>query len=304
MSHIYVISPSSAVRLQAPLKRALKRLEALGHTVELDPAALARQMRFAGDDATRLAAIGRAAASRAEVVMTTRGGYGLSRLLGELPYRAIADSIARGAQWMGFSDVTALSLALWAKTAAPTWAGPALIEDFGAQDAPDEIMLACWDDVISGVAQGAGWRIGKGDPSEFVLHKARLWGGNLAVLTSLLGTPYWPQIDGGILFLEDIGEHPYRVERMLASLLHAGVLARQKAIVLGAFGGQRKTPQDRGYDMKAVVDWLRTQVKARVLTGLPFGHVRTKLTLPVGLCADLAVQGREALLLWSHAHSS
>lgn len=302
MSHIYVISPSSAVRVQAPVKRAVKRLQAMGHQVELDEAVFARDTRFAGDDATRLAAIRRAAASRADVVMTTRGGYGLSRLLPQLPHKAIAQSVARGTHWMGFSDFTALSLAAWAQAQVPTWAGPALIEDFGQEAEPDDITVACWDDVISGAGEGTGWRIGKGDPSEFILRDAMLWGGNLAVLSSLVGTPYLPSDERGILFLEDVGEQPYRVERMLTQLLHSGVLARQKAVLLGAFTGQSRSVQDKGYSMASTVAWLRAHCKAKVLTALPFGHVRTKVTLPVGRRVDLAVQGREALLVWGHAH--
>ena len=84
-----------------------------------------------------------------------------------------------------------------------------------------------------------------------------MWGGNLSVLVSLLGTPYFPEIKGGILFLEDVGEHPYRIERMLTQLLHAGVLARQKAIVLGQFTEFKLVPHDRGYKLQTVVNWLR-----------------------------------------------
>ena len=302
MSHIYVISPSSAVRVQAPVKRAVKRLRAMGHEIELDTAVFARNTRFAGDDAARLAAIQRAASSGADAVMITRGGYGLSRLLPDLPYKAMAKSIAKGTAWMGFSDFTALSLGLMAKTGAATWSAPALIEDFGQEMEPDDITVACWDDVLSGQGEGTGWRIGKNDPSEFVIQDALLWGGNLAVLASLVGTPYLPQVSKGILFLEDVGEQPYRVERLLTQLWLSGVLAQQKAIVLGAFTGQSKTVQDKGFDMNAVVAWLRAHTKAKVLTGLPYGHVRTKVTLPVGLTVDLAVQGREALLMWAHDH--
>jgi muramoyltetrapeptide carboxypeptidase len=131
---------------------------------------------------------------------------------------------------------------------------------------------------------------------------APLWGGNLTMLASLLGTPWWPTVEGGVLFLEDVGEHPYRVERLLAQLLHAGVLARQKAVLLGQFSGYKLTPHDRGYSMAKVVEWLRGQLKAPVLTGLPFGHVPTKVLLPVGAKIDLLVEGREALALWGHLH--
>jgi muramoyltetrapeptide carboxypeptidase len=88
---------------------------------------------------------------------------------------------------------------------------------------------------------------------------------------------------------------------MLTQLLHAGVLADQKAIVLGQFNSYKLTPHDKGFKLQSVVDWLRTQIKAPVLTDLPFGHVATKLCLPVGQTIDLVVEERDALLLWAHA---
>jgi muramoyltetrapeptide carboxypeptidase len=131
MPHIYIYSPYSAVRDKAAFKRSVKRLQVLGHSVEVDKAALASHMRFAGDDATRIAAIHRAAASGADIALTSRGGYGLTRILPGINYKAVAKSIERGTQWVGLSDFSALQSALLAKTGAITWAGPALGEDFG-----------------------------------------------------------------------------------------------------------------------------------------------------------------------------
>jgi muramoyltetrapeptide carboxypeptidase len=312
MAHLYIYSPSGAVRDKAALARAVKRLRALGHQVELDAGALASWQRFAGDDAARLAAIARAAASGADAALITRGGYGLTRLLPALPYKAIARAIERGTQFIGFSDFTALQLAVLARGGGVTWAGPALIEGFGAEGAgqPDESTRACFQDLLDGSAEGAGWRLPAGDIAALAGRRgghlargATLWGGNLTMVASLLGTPWWPAAagQGGILFLEDAGEHPYRIERMLAQLLHAGVLARQKAIVLGRFTGYQLAPHDRGYSLAKVVDWLRGQIrKVPVLTGLPFGHAPTKVLLPVGAKIDLLVEGREALALWGH----
>ena len=122
------------------------------------------------------------------------------------------------------------------------------------------------------------------------------------MLVSLLGTPYFPQVDGGILFLEDVAEYPWRIERMLTQLLHSGVLARQKALVLGQFTGYKATPHDKGFKLQTVVDWLQSQVKLPILQGLPFGHVATKVLLPVGAQVHLTVEARDAFLLWGHQH--
>ncbi len=302
MAHIYIFSPSSAVRNKAAFRRGLKRLQAQGHSVEVDEAALASHMRFAGDDATRIAAIARAAASGADVAMISRGGYGLTRILPNLPYKAIGKAIDKGTQFVGLSDFTAFNQAVMAQTGRITWQGPALGEDFGSEPEPDDIMQACFDDVWMEQGEGIGWQLPKAEADRRVrVNNATLWGGNLTVLTSLLGTPYFPQVTGGVLFLEDVGEHPYRVERMLTQLLHAGVLARQKAVILGQFTQFKLVPaHDKGFKLATVVEGLRSQVKTPVLTGLPFGHVPTKVLLPVGARVDLVTEGRDALMVWGH----
>ena len=333
--HIYVYSPSGAVRDKAAFKRGLARLKTLGHEVEVDAAALASHLRFAGDDETRLASIHRAAASGADMALISRGGYGITRILGGIKYKAVAKAIDKGMLFVGISDFTAFSQAVLAKTGAITWAGPALCEGFGVADGsdkadghgheggasgPDDIMEDCFNDLITGQGEGAGWRQHRepaahaiNSEATYAIHtratatfdtytikNAQLWGGNLAILSSLVGTPYLPQVKGGVLFLEDVAEHPYRVERMLTQLLHAGILARQKAIVLGQFTEYKLGPHDKGFKLQTVVNWLRGQLKIPVLTNLPYGHVPTKVLLPVGGVVDLVVEGRDALLLWGH----
>ncbi len=329
---IYVYAPSGAVRDKTSYRRSLKHLQKLGYAVQADEAALLRVQRFAGDDATRLAAIGRAAAAGADLALIARGGYGLTRLLPHIDYAAVGQSIANGTAWMGFSDFTALQLALLAQLGvgqgSHTWAGLSLCDDVAGlrceDGQPDEVTLACMEDVIWHHAEGAGWRmsaaqgrqwLASGGAETLQIEQAPLWGGNLCVLTALLGTPYFPDfkdaqrgVGGGILFLEDVAEHPYRIERMLTQLLHAGVLAQQRAIVLGAFNDYTLSPHDKGFDMRTVVAWLRAQLpQVPVLEGLPFGHIDTKVCLPVGLRVDLHLEGRDVLLLWEppggHAHA-
>ncbi|MDO8317601.1 LD-carboxypeptidase [Rhodoferax sp.] len=324
--HIYIYSPSGAVRDKAAFKRGVARLHALGHDVELDSAVLTSYQRFSGDDDTRLAAIHRAASSKADVALISRGGYGLTRILPGIHYKKVAKAIEQGMLFVGISDFTAFQSAVLAKTGAITWAGPALCEGFGVgckpglaagldnatANAPDEIMEACFDDVIRGQGEGTGWRQHReaspnavdsraaGHGGTFTIHDAKLWGGNLTVLTSLLGTPYFPDIKGGILFLEDVAEHPYRIERMLTQLLYAGVLKRQKAIVLGQFTEFKLVPHDRGFKLQTVIEWLQQHIKIPVLTNLPYGHVATKVLLPVGASVDLAIENRDAMLFWGH----
>jgi muramoyltetrapeptide carboxypeptidase len=307
MSEIYVYSPSGAVRDRLAFQRGRRFLTSMGHKVHVDEAALLSQQRFAGNDEQRLSAIERAAQSGARATLISRGGYGLTRLLHDLPYAAIRRSIDAGMAWVGYSDFTALQLAVWARTERITWAGPALCDSFGLAEGADDITYDCFNDVLEDQGEGTGWRMStstanalQGKRPGVWARDAMLWGGNLSVLCSLMGTPYFPNVKSGVLFLEDVAEHPYRVERMLTQLLHAGVLAQQKAIILGQFTDYKLTPHDRGYQMKSVLQFLRHQIKVPILTDLPFGHVDTRVCLPVGAPVDLLVEGRDAMLVWGH----
>ena len=300
-----LFTPSGVLANAAPLRLAARRLGAMGFAVRIDEAALLKHQRFGGDDAVRLAALHRVAAEAPSVAMATRGGYGLTRLLDRIDWAGIARSIERGTRWVGHSDLTALQLGLLAHAQGITWAGPMACYDFGrAQEehgekrveAVDEITQACFEEAMSGVLEAVGFRTEPG--FDGLLAKGVLWGGNLCMVNSLLGTPHWPKVKGGVLFLEDVNEHPYRIERSLLQLHQAGVLDAQKAVLLGAFSDWRKSPLDRGYGLRSVVAHLRGLTKTPILTGLPFGHVPTKVCLPVGAKVTLAVQGREVLVGW------
>ena len=326
---IDVIAPSGAVLDPDRVKPAKARLAAAGYRVRVDRDALKRHQRFAGTDAQRLAAFDRAAAAAEPIVLSARGGYGLTRLLSSLDFPALARA---GKHWVGFSDFTAFHLAMLARAGAVTWAGPALIADFGDpyppgpapaggatqvsegsgssgdevdEDGEDEdTTLACFDDAMSGRLELLGFEYGSPTPRAVrgLDLKGTLWGGNLALVCSLLGTPYFPEVAGGILFLEDVNEHPYRMERMLTQLLLAGVLARQQAIVFGYVNGYRLGEHDAGYDWPGVLKWLARQVDVPILTGLPFGHASPKVCLPHGAEVGLATEGRQCWIVLPHGH--
>jgi len=299
---LILFTPAGALAQSAPLKRAAKRLQSLGFEVEVDADALAREQRFGGDDATRLKAIHRVAKAAPDVAMATRGGYGLTRLLDQIDWKLLAKSVERGTRWVGHSDVTALQLGLLAHTKSASWHGPMAAYDFGrsaAEGGVDEITQEVFTEAMSGVLEAVGYRTEVGHDGFEA--RGTLWGGNLTMLMSLLGTPHMPRVKGGILFLEDVNEHPYRVERMLLQLQQAGVLGAQKAVLLGAFSDWNKSPLDRGYGLKDAIAAVAARCpQTRFLTGLPFGHVPTKVTLPVGIKSELLVQGRDLLIAWGH----
>ena len=298
MTTLTVYTPSGLLVNGQGLKRAVRRLSDAGFEVSVDPSTLAKQQRFGGDDETRLAAIHRVAAARPDIAMASRGGYGLTRLVDRIDWTLIRRSVDAGTRWVGYSDLTALQMGLLAHTGSPSWWGPHACDDFG-RETLDEVTPDCFVEAMSGALEAVGFRTDEGHDGLDVT--GTLWGGNLAMLCSLLGTPHWPRVKGGVLLLEDVAEHPYRVERMLLQLCQSGVLARQKALVLGAFSEWRKSPLDRGYDFKAMVRHVRSVAEVPVLTGFPFGHVATKVTVPLGVPVQLAVQGREAYLGWAHA---
>jgi muramoyltetrapeptide carboxypeptidase len=288
---IGIYAPAGAAQDPAALTRAVVRLTAMGHSVVVDPTCAARWQRFAAPDAERLAAVLRMASDpRVELAITLRGGYGWTRLLPHLDFTALAGV---GKRWLGYSDFTAFQLAALACAGMTTFAGPSATGDFGAEP-PSAFTL----DHCFGLLDAADCEVHCDlEGPAGVAASGTLWGGNLALVSHLVGTKYFPRIDGGILFLEDVGEHPYRVERMLYQLHHAGVLARQRAILLGQFTEYELNANDGGYDFAGVVAQLRAVAGVPVYTGLPFGHVPDKLTLPVGgQCALDAGDGHARLV--------
>ncbi len=297
-----LISPSGAVPEPQRVQRAAQHLRELGFRVRVDAAALAREQRFAGSHAQRLQALHRAARSRASVVMATRGGYGLTRLLERIDYALLHDAVSRRGQiWVGHSDFTALQLAMLARAGSVSYSGPMASFDFGAERV-DEITRESFLDVVDGRLEALGFECP--DAPRGLDAAGVLWGGNLSMVAALTGTPYLPR-KRGVLFLEDVAEHPYRIERLFTQLLLAGVLQRQRAVLLGGFTDYRLAPHDAGYDLDSAVQWLRGQLRPHgvpVLGGLPFGHLRTKLTLPHGARCRLVRDGAEAYLVFGHHH--
>jgi muramoyltetrapeptide carboxypeptidase len=274
-------APAGFTTDAAAIARAVSRLEASGHRVVVDATAESRWQRFSAPDDERLAAIMRMAADpKIDIAIATRGGYGWSRLLDRIDFAAIA---ASGKRWMGHSDFTAFQLAALAHKGLVTFSGPMAAYDFGAATVSTFTLEHCWRLLATDRYQVDC----KLDGPRAFDGEGILWGGNLALVTHLLGTPHFPQIDGGILFLEDTGEHPYRIERMLYQLHFAGVLKRQHAVVLGDFSNFELGDNDNGYDFSAMIGHARSHFGLPIFSGLPFGHCRDKLTLPVGAVCRL-----------------
>jgi muramoyltetrapeptide carboxypeptidase len=291
---VAIVSPGGYAPDEAGLQRAIERLTGQGCKVRSYYQHAGRHQRFGATDDERVAQLHDAARDPGvQVVIALRGGYGMSRLLPRLDFELLA---ASGKLFVGHSDITALHMGLLAKGHAISYAGPMICDDF-SREAPSDFTMRHFWDCLRHPEHAIDAALPEGGPDNPALDlEGLLWGGNLSMLVHLVGTPYLPAIEDGILFVEDVNEHPYRVERMLLQLLHGGVLARQKALVLGDFSNYRLSDYDNGYDFNAMLAWLRRELEIPVVTGLPFGHIRDKVTLPVGAIAHLRSDARSLRL--------
>lgn len=267
---------------------ALTRLYNAGFTVTNQQAGSRRFQRFAGTDAQRAADFQDVASGRVampKVLMGLRGGYGAARILPHIDFASLGARMReRGTLFFGFSDVCAVQLALLAKGNMMSFAGPMAYSEFG-KPSPSVFTM---DAFIKGVTQrGLTVDIPNIQRSD-IETEGILWGGNLSVLASLAGTPYMPDIQDGILFIEDVGEQPYRIERMLNTLYLSGILGKQRAIIFGDFRmGNIRDVYDSSYDFSTVVNHISRTAKIPVLTGFPFGHIADKITFPLGAHAKV-----------------
>jgi muramoyltetrapeptide carboxypeptidase len=283
---IGVCAPSGRVD-EASLLKGIAYLEDLGHRVVMPEETLHSWRYFAGSDDERVRGLHAVADDPSiDLVIAARGGYGLTRLLPRIDWNRIA---ASGKAYVGFSDFTAFNMAAYACANLLTFHGPMLGVDFGRSELDSFSEQHFWMAVsrnshrIDDIACDHGY-----DPRRV---DGVLWGGNLSLLAHLAGTPYFPSIEGGILYVEEIAEEPYAVERLFMQLFHAGVLSRQNALVLGDFSDCRPTnPVRYPYAMDEVVETLRQLLPFPVLTDLPFGHVPRKVTLPFGAPGTLSIR--------------
>ncbi|EBP4391499.1 muramoyltetrapeptide carboxypeptidase [Salmonella enterica subsp. enterica] len=285
MSLFHLIAPSGYCINQQAALRGVQRLTDAGHQVENDEVIRRRFQRFAGTDAERLADVNSLASltSPDTIVMPVRGGYGASRLLDRIDWQALASRQQRDPLLIcGHSDFTAIQAGLLAQANVITFSGPMLAANFGAETLNTFTEQHFWL-ALRKAQFTVEWQ---GDGPQCDVH-GTLWGGNLAMLISLIGTPWMPTIDKGILVLEDVNEHPFRVERMLLQLEYAGILNRQSAIVLGSFSGAAPNEYDAGYSLESVYAFLRSRLSVPLITGLDFGHEQRTVTLPIGANATL-----------------
>jgi muramoyltetrapeptide carboxypeptidase len=295
---IGIFSPSGALTNER-ISSGLATLESQGYHVKIAPAATNEWRYFAGTDDERLASFHQMMNDpTVDAMMMSRGGYGLSRLLHRIDWQAVA---ASKKVFCGFSDFTAFNCAALAKANYITYSGPGAATDFDwsretAESAADHAFMVahCWP-----ALEGAQVSAGPYDCAhayEPQTITGPIFGSNLSLFSHLAGTPYIPNIEGGILFFEEIAEEPYAIERMLLQLFHAGILQKQRAMIFADFSDCEPSSGRYAYTMAHVVETMRELLPYPVLTGLPFGHVAKKLTIPYGAGAILSI-GQESFSL-------
>lgn len=273
---------------------ALERLACAGFKVD-NPAITKRQyLRFAGTDSQRasdLQNIATGAIKAPKLLLGVRGGYGAMRLLPMVDWSTLGRIMKeRGTILAGFSDVTAIQCALLAKGGMSSLAAPMLYSEFG-KIKPDEVSCRQFakaltnPNLIINIADAS--LTSANLPSILTNSEPKtltgtIWGGNLSVVSALAGSEYLPRIDGGIVFLEDVGEQAYRIERMLYDLYLAEVFKGQQAIVFGALSGSGEDSYDKRYDVATVIRQLHQLTGLPIYSGMRFGHIGQKHSFPLG----------------------
>ncbi|MFT4738131.1 MAG: muramoyltetrapeptide carboxypeptidase [Cyclobacteriaceae bacterium] len=278
---IGLITPGSALSRSA-FERTLKSLTDLGHQVKYTPNIRVRSDFLSGTDQQRVADIHQMFSDpEVEAIYCARGGYGCSRLLDSINYDIIR---ANPKVFLGYSDITALHLAFYAKTGMVCFHGPV-----GASEWNDFSA----DYVVDQTSKGRKVKIKAEEPLVITQGDAsgKLVGGNLSLLCSLIGTPYDVDYSGHILFMEDVGESTYRIDRMLTQLRSSGKLDKVAGIALGYFTDCDTSPDSPYYEysmgLNEVFKDRLGDLGIPVMGGLPFGHEPHNATLPIGIEATL-----------------
>lgn len=285
---IGIISPASRIVDPTRIEKGVAYLERLGYRTLVGKHVLNSYGYLAGKDEERVADLhDMFAHPEVKAIVCIRGGYGTPRLLSLINYRLIA---RHPKILVGYSDITSLQLALWKKCGLVTFQGPMLGVDMADPlDAFTEELF--WKVLTSAKKIG---QVVPADESVLVVRDGkgagRLLGGNLAHLVAILGTVHQPSFADALLFLEDIDEEPYRIDRMMTQLRHARVLEQAQAILGGQFTDcGPKDPAKPTLSLDEIFREIGATIPTPFLAHLPFGHESRKLTIPMGIRARVNV---------------
>jgi len=281
------VAPASPVE-SGQLESIVRYLERLGYRVEVSANAHSTYLGYlAGTDTQRLAELHSFFTDpRIAAIFCLRGGFGSMRLLAQLDYRLIAQ---HPKVLVGFSDITALQIALWQRSRLVTISAPPP----GTELIPPDREAWFWQLLTSAKPPGAvGEPLQPLSPMPSGGVQGTLLCGTLSLWSALCGTPFFPKLEGSILVLEDVGEAAYRLDRMMTQLLLAGAFTGVAALVFGEFtlpsSAEQRLPQP---SLQTLLRDFADRVRVPCLFGLPYGHVRHHWALPFGIPARLNRQG-------------
>lgn len=281
------------------LERSTKNLEELGFRVKYTDRLFARHGYFAGDDETRARDLESMFADPVvRGIFCVRGGWGSARIIPYLNFDIVKENPKA---FIGFSDITTLSYALFVKTGLVTFHGVVSATSFNnyttgnfnkvlVNPAPETKLYAADEEHT-----GSEYRIMVIRSGTATGH---LVGGNLSIMVSTLGTPYDIDMTGTLIFIEEVREEPYRIDRMLTQMRKAGKFSGAAGVILGVFRDcHPRNEDDPGFSLQEVLYDRLHDLKIPVIYGMSFGHIINKLTFPVGIRAELNTVHREITLL-------
>ncbi|MEM1320591.1 MAG: LD-carboxypeptidase [Bacteroidota bacterium] len=289
-----LVAPGSAAT-EEQFQKSLSQLQSLGLQVRYTDNILARRGYLAGEDQQRLDDLHQFFAdSSIQGIWCMRGGYGSARLLDRIDYKLIRKNPK---VLIGYSDITALLQAIHIKTGLVGFHGPVAVSDFNEYTVQQLNALL--------MSPQRPYRLpypeDQGREEVYTIRsgkaRGRLIGGNLSLLTALVGTPYQWKVKGKILFIEDVGEKPYRIDRMLTQLLQSAPLEKAAGIALGVFANCEAKPGDSSLRLSETLQDRLAQLGIPVVYGLPFGHISQQCTLPLGIEAELDADTGQLTLL-------
>lgn len=280
---IGVISPASSPDDLSRIDRGVNYFEKLGYQVEVGKNVGKYSGYLAGSDEERLEDLHDMFSNKkVKAVICVRGGYGSPRLLNKINYRLIKKNPKI---FIGYSDITALQLAFFRKANLITFGGPMLAVDFHSEVNPytEEIF---WRTITSTKKIGKV-RLPENEtlfPIRDGKAEGEIIGGNLSLVLALLGTPYFPKIKNKILFLEDVDEAPYKVDRYLNQLLDAGVFDKISGLILGEFTDcEEKDATKKSLTLEEVLHNYLGALNLPIIKNFPHGHRKANYTIPFGI---------------------
>jgi muramoyltetrapeptide carboxypeptidase len=285
---VAIISPSFAIEADK-LNSAVKFLENRGLLVRVGENALMKEGPYAGTDALRLHDLQQMTSDKnVKAVFCSRGGYGMLRIIDKVDF----SSLKKSPKWYaGFSDITVLHTWLNEKCNLVSIHGEMPL-NYANKEKSSETMGSLMD-ALFGEWRSLKWQ---GSFLRAALSEGEITGGNLSLIYSLIGTPAEPETKGKILFIEEVGEYYYHLDRMLTSLKLAGKLKGLSALITGSFTKMEETKTPLGKSAEDIIREIVTEYDYPVFSNFPAGHSPDNRAFYIGKKATISVVGKNAIL--------